>query len=109
MIIRNAGQVVLAPAVSVGAGVVVWKKVPDRASETVVFAYGAPLPLGKLRSPAPPVRRALAGLGESLCFLIHGGPSSLKHAVCLFDVAARKRMQRWELFENILAFQESSG
>jgi len=48
-----------------------------------------------------------AGFCESLCFLVHGGPSSLEYPVCLFDASGRKRMQ--EFFEDSHAFEERSG
>ena len=68
LVVGDAEQAVLAPAVGARAGVVVREVVPGRAVWRVVLAHGAPLALGQVRPPAPPGRGALALLDQSLAF-----------------------------------------
>src|SRR3989442_1712101 len=56
VIVRDAGQAVLTPAVGARARVLVGEVFPRRAPGTVVLPHGAPLPLGQIWTPAPPVR-----------------------------------------------------
>src|SRR5262249_41998604 len=54
LLIADAGDAVLAPAVHPAAGVVVGKVVPGGAVRTVILAYRSPLAFAQVRSPAPP-------------------------------------------------------
>ena len=54
LVVADAGEAVLAPAVGAAAGVVVREVVPGVAVGAVVLADGAPLPLAQVRPPAPP-------------------------------------------------------
>src|SRR5262245_35129312 len=54
LVIGDAGQAVLAPAVGAGAGLVVAEVVPGVAALAVVFADGSPLPLAEVGSPFLP-------------------------------------------------------
>src|SRR5262249_61345763 len=65
VVVRDSGDAVLAPPVRPRARVVVGERVPRRALGAVVLAHRAPLALGQIRSPAPPVGRARAGFLET--------------------------------------------
>src|SRR5262249_30627295 len=54
LIVGDAGQAVLAPAVGAGAGLVVGEVVPGVAAVAVVLAHGPPLPLAEVRAPLLP-------------------------------------------------------
>src|SRR5262249_19936970 len=54
LVVRDAEEAVLAPAVGAGAGVIVGEIVPGAAVLAVVLAAGAPLPLGQVRAPSLP-------------------------------------------------------
>src|SRR5215208_5644369 len=54
LVVADAEQAVLAPAVGAGAGVVVGEGVPGVAALGVVLAHGAPLAVGEVGAPAPP-------------------------------------------------------
>src|SRR6185295_10673226 len=54
--VGQAQKTVFAPAIRPAARVIVRKIVPGVAVGRVVFPYRAPLPLGKVRAPALPVR-----------------------------------------------------
>src|SRR5205823_4889007 len=71
VVVRDAGQAVLAPAVGARAGVIVREIFPGRAPGTVIFAYGAPLPLGQVRAPAPPVRNPAGRFRDASMLLGH--------------------------------------
>src|SRR5205809_420817 len=70
-VVGDAGQAVLAPAVGARAGVIVREIFPGRAPGTVIFAYGAPLPLGQVRAPAPPVRNPAGRFRDASMLLGH--------------------------------------
>ncbi len=61
LVVAQAGQAVLAPAVGAAAGVVVRKIVPRGAAGAVILAHGPPLPLGEVGAPAPPGSLAAVG------------------------------------------------
>ena len=60
LVVGDAGQPVLAPAVGARAGLVVAEVVPGVARLAVVLAHRAPLPLAEVRSPLPPGHSLLA-------------------------------------------------
>ena len=60
LVVADAGEAVLAPAVGARARLVVGEVVPGVAVVAVVLADGAPLPLAQVRSPLPPRREAVA-------------------------------------------------
>src|SRR5207249_6973177 len=64
VIVGDSGDAVLAPAVRARARVIVRKGVPGRAAGAVVLPNGAPLPLGEIRAPPPPVSRPLLSFLE---------------------------------------------
>ena len=74
--VGNAGQAVLAPAVSLGAGHVVGEKVPSLAIGGVILADGPPGSLGKVRAPATPLLAAQFVVSKAAVFRgvkRHGG------------------------------------
>src|SRR3569832_1992854 len=54
-VVAESGNAVFAPTLRAAARMVVRKVVPGCAVRTVVLAYGAPLALAEVRSPALPV------------------------------------------------------
>src|SRR5262245_32538277 len=56
LVIGNAGDAVLAPAIRPRAGVIVGEEVPGIAVLAVILAHRPPLPLREIRSPLPPRR-----------------------------------------------------
>src|SRR5204863_587190 len=64
--VADPEQAVLAPAVDPAARVVVREVRPALAGRRVVLAHRAPLALGEVRPPAPPVVDAARILGEPL-------------------------------------------
>src|SRR5207302_3440105 len=54
MVVADAGEAVLAPAVGPRPGGVVRDVVPGRAAVAVVLADGSPLPLADVRTPPAP-------------------------------------------------------
>src|SRR4030095_16582123 len=68
VIIAETRDSVLAPAIRPAPGVIVRQVIPRGATGTVVFAHGAPLPLGQIGSPPPPVFRAGFVVGQALSF-----------------------------------------
>src|SRR5207245_4524027 len=71
VVVRDAGQAVLAPAIGAGAGMIVREEFPRRAVRAVVLPDSAPLPLAQEWPPATPVRRPLLGLLESFFLGLH--------------------------------------
>src|SRR5207245_11322094 len=74
VIVGDSGDAVLAPAVRARARVIVRKGVPGRAAGAVVLPDGAPLPLGEIRAPPPPVSRPLPSFLESQLFACQRTP-----------------------------------
>src|SRR5262245_26173481 len=66
VIVRDAGQPVLSPAIRAEARVLVWEEVPGRPMRAIVLAHRAPLPLGQVWAPPFPVRGPLPVLFEPL-------------------------------------------
>jgi hypothetical protein len=66
--IAEAGEAIFAPAVGAAAGVVVGEVFPGVAVWGVVFADGAPLAFGEVRTPAAPFGFGGVGFGEAGCF-----------------------------------------
>ena len=54
LLVADAGQTILAPAIGAAAGVVVRKVIPRRAAGAVILAHRAPLAFGKIRPPKMP-------------------------------------------------------
>ena len=65
LVVGDAGDAVLAPAVGAGAGVVVREVVPGIAVRAVVLAHRAPLPLAEIRAPEAPALLAAVGGGKA--------------------------------------------
>ena len=72
LVVAEAGQGLLAPAVGAAAGLVVGGVVPGVAAGRVVFAHGAPLPLGHVGPESAPGFEAVPGFLEALVFGGHG-------------------------------------
>src|SRR5579875_2376842 len=70
MAVADAGDPVLSPAVDAGAGVIVRKIIPGIAIRAVVLANRAPLPLGKVWSPALPILPSIS-IGLQSVFFAH--------------------------------------
>ena len=73
LVIGDAGDAVLAPAVGARAGLIVGEEIPGVAAFAVVLAHRSPLSLAEIRPPLLPVGRALAGFLQARLFLCHGG------------------------------------
>ena len=58
--VAEAGESVLVPAIDAAAGLVVGEMVPGIAAGAIVFADGAPGPLGEVGAPVLPVARRAA-------------------------------------------------
>ena len=71
VVVRDAEDAVLAPAVDARARVVVGEEVPGVAVRRVVLAHRAPLPIGQVRAPAPPVGLAFLRVPKPLLFRRH--------------------------------------
>src|SRR5262249_48803535 len=71
LVVAEAGQAVLAPAVGAGPGLVVTEVVPGVAALAVVLPHRPPLPLAEVRAPLPPRDRLLVSLLESGLFGVH--------------------------------------
>src|SRR5713226_4429793 len=54
LVVADAGEPVLAPAIRAAAGMVMREVVPGVAVRAVVLAHGAPLALAEIRPPLPP-------------------------------------------------------
>ena len=65
VVVGDAGQAVLAPAVGDRAGLVVTEIVPGVAAVAVVLANGPPLPLAQVRAPLSPGRCLRARFRQS--------------------------------------------
>src|SRR5262249_45425746 len=73
LVVGDAGQPVLAPAIGAGASLVVAEIVPGIAAFAVVLADGAPLPLAEVGSPPFPGDILFACFIESRLFCGHEG------------------------------------
>ena len=54
LVVADAQQAVLAPAVGVRAGLVVREEILGRPAGRIILAHGAPLPFAEIGSPAVP-------------------------------------------------------
>src|SRR5262249_13377650 len=68
LVVGDAGQAVLAPAVGAAAGLVVREVVPGVAALRVVLAYSPPLSLAEVRPPLLPRGLLITGFGQSAMF-----------------------------------------
>src|SRR5277367_2498757 len=75
MIVGNAGDTVLAPAIGARAGLVVAEIVPGVAPLAVVLANRAPLAFAEVRAPFFPRGFVLASLLKSVLFGVHAAPA----------------------------------
>src|SRR5207244_10734754 len=66
--VADAHQAVFAPAVRTAARMIVGKIIPAGSIRRIIFAHSAPLPLGKIGSPALPVLGTARVLGKPLQF-----------------------------------------
>ena len=71
LVVGDAGQAVLAPAIGAGAGLVVAEVVPGVAAFAVVLAHGAPLPLAEVRPPFLPGHCLVPSLVQANVFRRH--------------------------------------
>jgi hypothetical protein len=70
-VIGNAGDAILAPAVSARAGLIASKEIPGVTAFAIVLAHRSPLSLTEVGPPLLPVGRALAGFLQARLFLCH--------------------------------------
>ena len=71
VVVRDAHQPVLSPAVNPRTRVVVGKIIPGLAGRAVILAHRAPLAFAQVRAPPPPVSFARAFIFQSLLFRVH--------------------------------------
>src|SRR5262245_33010842 len=72
VVIRDAEDPVLAPAIGAGASVIMGKVVPGRPVGRIVLSDCAPLALRQVRSPPPPVGSASLCFSETSLLRSHG-------------------------------------
>ena len=72
LVVGDAGQAVLAPAIGARARLVVGEVVPGVAAFAVVLADGAPLAFAEVRPPFLPGDLSLPSLFQSIVFRGHG-------------------------------------
>ena len=72
LVVADAGDAVLAPAIGPAAGVVVREVIPGVAVGAVILAHRAPLALAEVRPPLPPGLLAEAIFFEAVLFRVHG-------------------------------------
>ena len=68
VVIAEASNPVLTPTICAAPRVIVRQVIPRGAAGAVILADGAPLPLGHIRSPLPPVSLARFVVGQALSF-----------------------------------------
>src|SRR5581483_12088624 len=71
MIVADPEDAVLAPAIRAQMRVLERKLLPRGAVRAVIFADGAPLAIGKIRSPAPPMLLAPRRFDQPALFSVH--------------------------------------
>src|SRR5579862_1151516 len=76
MVVANAGDGVLTPAIGAEVGVFERKVFPSRAVRAVILAHGSPGTLGNIRTPAPPMLLAAGGLDKASFFSVHSTDSN---------------------------------
>src|SRR5262249_51984496 len=74
VVVADSRDSVLAPSIRPRAGVIVREGVPGRAAGAVVFADRAPLPLGEIGPPSPPVGRPITRFLQSRSLVGHHVP-----------------------------------
>src|SRR5512147_1986312 len=77
LVVGNAGDSVLAPAVGARAGMVVGEEIPGVTSLAVVLTHGPPLPFTEVGSPLLPKNLPFPGLFKSALFSVHTAPPRL--------------------------------
>ena len=77
LVVGDAGDAVLAPAVGARAGMVVGEEIPGVAAFAVVLAHGPPLPFAEIGSPLLPQDFPFPCLFESALFCVHRIPPVL--------------------------------
>src|SRR5215467_15438762 len=71
VIVTDAADPVLTPAIGTGAGMIVREILPGGPGGAVVFAHGSPLTLGQIWPPASPVGSASLGFEQTLLLWNH--------------------------------------
>ena len=71
LVVRDAGQPILAPPIGSRPGLIVGEVVPGVSILAVVLADGSPLPLAQVRPPFPPWSLLLARLPQPSLFSVH--------------------------------------
>src|SRR6476659_8670999 len=69
LVVAEAGDTILTPAIDTGARLVVGKAVPGVAVRAVILANGAPLALAEVGPPCPPRDAVLTGLTQALLLM----------------------------------------
>src|SRR6266567_9060690 len=67
-VVADAQQAILAPAVSVRTGLIMWQEVPGRPAGRIILAHGAPLPFAEVGSPAVPRLPVLVRVLQPMLF-----------------------------------------
>src|SRR5262249_47575243 len=80
LVVGDAGDPVLAPAIGARAGLIVAEVVPGVAAVAVVLADRAPLPLAEIRAPFAPGNLLLPGLAQPVMLGGHGSRPPVKNA-----------------------------
>src|SRR5713101_2603159 len=98
MVVRDAQDAVLAPAIGARARVVVRKIVPGRAVGGVVLSHRPPLAVGEIGRPSQPLRRSHGRFLEPL--LLHARVGRLRGLLSFHAVSAQARstsatLQAW--------------
>src|SRR5262249_39348829 len=88
-VVAEAGETVLAPAISAAARLIVGEIIPRGAEGAVVLAHGAPLPLAQIGPPAPQIGGAIAVLFDASPFGVNGLRHGLSSPPCLRPALAR--------------------
>src|SRR5205823_8226146 len=73
--VTEAGDAVLAPAISLRSGQIVRQKRPGVAVGAVVLTHRSPRAIREVRTPLGPAGALMRITGEALFFYIHEGPT----------------------------------
>jgi len=71
VVVADAGDAILGPAISARAGMIVGEVIPGRAVGAVILARIAPGSFREVRAPASPVRRLVSSLEQAISFSVH--------------------------------------
>ena len=93
VLVGNAAEAVLAPAIGARAGVVVRQEIPGIAVGAVVLSHRTPRPFRQVRSPQAPVLLADTVIFESLAFRVEG--SAIAHLALLLIDYRRKNCSKF--------------